>query len=55
MANTKKLPHDERKKARRAARKRIREAYAALTRKDRKALSKFEGPLTRFLREKAGA
>ncbi len=52
MANTKKLPRPERKKARRAARNRIKAAYAALTPKQRKELSKFEGPTTKFLREK---
>jgi hypothetical protein len=52
MANTKNLDRNARKAAKRTARRALKDRFAALTLKDRKALRKYEGTLSAFLREK---
>ena len=51
MANTKDLDRAERKAAKRKARQDTKARFAALTLKQRKALRKYEGTLSAFLRE----
>lgn len=53
MANTKKLPREERIAKKRAARRTLKERWAALTRKERQEFAKAEKPLTVWLRERA--
>ncbi|MBI4914662.1 MAG: hypothetical protein HY825_02350 [Acidobacteria bacterium] len=53
MANTKKLPRQERKAKKRVARRTLKDKWAALTRKERQEFVKAEKPLTVWLREKA--
>ncbi len=51
MANTKDLDRAARKAAKRLSRRALKARFAALTLKERKALRKFEGTLSQFLRE----
>ncbi len=51
MANTKDLDRAGRKAAKRTARRNTKARFAALTLKQRKALRKYEGTLSAFLRE----
>ncbi|MDI7266997.1 MAG: hypothetical protein QME96_03265 [Myxococcota bacterium] len=53
MADTKKLPRQERVAKKRSARRALREKWAALTRKERQEFAKAEKPLTVWLRERA--
>ena len=53
MANTKKLPRQERKSKKREARRTLKDKWAALTRKERQEFVKAEKPLTVWLRERA--
>lgn len=55
MANTKDLSREERKKAKRAARKELKVIRAALSPADRKAIKKAEEPIgvKHYLAEKA--
>jgi len=55
MANTKKLPRQERKAKKRDARRALKEKWAALTRKERQEFVKAEKPLTVWLREREAA
>lgn len=55
MANTKKLPRQERKAKKRQARRALKEKWAALTRKERQEFVKAEKPLTVWLREREAA
>ena len=50
--NTRTLARADRKRAKRAARKRIKLAYASLTPKQRGELAAFEGTTTLFMRDK---
>ncbi len=52
MANTKNLDRAERKATKRTSRRALKARFADLTLKDRKALRKYEGTLSAFLREK---
>jgi hypothetical protein len=52
MANTKKLPRQERKAKKRDARRTLKDKWAALTRKERQEFVKAEKPLTVWLRER---
>lgn len=51
MANTKDLDRSARKAAKRQSRRDTKARFAALTLKQRKALRKYEGTLSAFLRE----
>jgi hypothetical protein len=53
MANTKKLPRQERQAKKRDARRTLKTKWAALTRKERQEFVKAEKPLTVWLRERA--
>ncbi len=53
MANTKNLDRESRKQAKRESRRAIKAQFADLTLAQRKALRKFEGTRTEFLREQA--
>jgi len=53
MANTKKLPRQERQAKKRDARRTLKDKWAALTRKERQEFVKAEKPLTVWLRERA--
>lgn len=55
MANTKNLSREERKKAKRVARKELRSLALQLTRKDRRAIRKADEPIgvRAYLAEKA--
>jgi|GEM_PF-2961395 len=55
MANTKKLPRQERKAKKRQARRALKEKWAALTRQERKEFAKSEKPFTVWLREREAA
>jgi len=55
MANTKKLPRQERKAKKRDARRGLKGKWAALTRTERQEFVKAEKPLTVWLRERAAA
>ena len=53
MANTKKLPREERKAKKRVARRALAEKWGVLKRKERQEFVKAEKPFTVWLREKA--
>jgi hypothetical protein len=53
MANTKKLPRQERKAKKRQARRALKEKWGVLKRKERQEFVKAEKPFTVWLREKA--
>lgn len=55
MANTKKLPRQERKAKKRDARRSLKDKWGALTRKERQEYVKAEKPLTVWLREREAA
>ena len=55
MANTKKLPRQERKAKKRDARRALKEKWGALHRKERQEFVKAEKPFTVWLRERAAA
>ena len=53
MANTKKLPRQERKAKKREARRALAEKWGKLNRKQRQEFVKAEKPFTVWMREKA--
>jgi len=55
MANTKQLDREARKQTKRKARRAVKARYGELTLAQRKALRKYEGTLTEFLREQENA
>jgi len=55
MANTKKLPRQERKAKKRQARRALAEKWGVLKRKERQEFVKAEKPFTVWLRERAAA
>lgn len=52
MANTKKLPRQERKAKKRVARRTLKEKWGVLKRKERQEFVKAEKPFTVWLRER---
>ena len=55
MANTKKLPRQERKAKKRTARRALKEKWGVLKRKERQEFVKAEKPFTVWLREREAA
>jgi len=55
MANTKKLPRQERKAKKRDARRTLKEKWGKLNRKQRQEFVKAEKPFTVWLREREAA